>query len=170
MYLYIIRHAVAEEREDFAKKNTDDSLRPLTAKGKKKLQKMILGLEKEFEKMDVIVTSPYLRAKQSAQIIAELADGATKVVESAELVPHAPPQALVKWLKTQCGKCKKVAVVGHEPHISAFTSYLLSGSLVENFIEMKKSSVALVDVGNFEDLTPSKAKLQWLVSPRILVD
>jgi phosphohistidine phosphatase len=169
MYLYIIRHAVAEEREDFAKKNSDDSLRPLTAKGKKKHQKMILSLEKELEKLEVIVTSPYLRAKQTAQIVADIIDDA-KIVECAELVPHAPPQSLLKWLKTQCAQNKKVAVVGHEPHITAFTSYILTGSAKDNFIEMKKSSIALVEIGNFEDLAASKAKLLWLASPKILVD
>lgn len=169
MFLYIVRHAVAEEREDFAKKNADDSLRPLTPKGKKKLQKMILNLEKDFENLDLIVTSPYVRAKQSAQVIADVADNA-KVVESGELVPHAPPQSLVKWLKSHCGKHKKVVVVGHEPHISSFTSFLLTGNATENFVEMKKSSVALLDIGNFEDITPSKAKLLWLVSPKVMVD
>lgn len=169
MYLFIIRHAIAEEREEFAKKNTDDSLRPLTSKGRKKHQKMILSLEKEFERLDLIVTSPYLRAKQSAQIVSELTDG-TKIVESAELVPHAPPQSLVKWLKTHCGGHKKVAVVGHEPHLTSFASYLLSGSDKESFIEMKKSAVGLVEIGSFEDLTPSKAKLQWLASPKITID
>lgn len=166
MYLYIIRHAVAEEREDFAKKNSDDSLRPLTAKGRKKLQKMILTLEKDFDNLELIVTSPYMRAKQSAQVIAEIADNA-KIMESAELVPHAPPQSLVKWLKSHCGKYKKIAVVGHDPHISSFVTYVLTGNVSENFVEMKKSSIALVDVGNFEDLTPSKTKLLWLASPKI---
>jgi phosphohistidine phosphatase len=169
MLLFIIRHATAEEREEFAKKNTDDSLRPLTPKGKKKLQKMILSLEKEFDKLDLVVTSPYLRAKQSAQIVSDLTEG-TKIVESAELVPHAPPQSLVKWLKTNCGGYKKVAVVGHEPHISSFASYVLSGNANESFIEIKKSSVALIDIGNFEDFTPSKSKLQWLASARVLID
>lgn len=169
MHLFIIRHAIAEEREEFAKKNTDDSLRPLTSKGKKKLQKMILSLEKEFEKLELIVTSPYLRAKQSAQIISDLTENA-KITECAELVPHAPPQSLAKWIKTHCGSYKKVAVVGHEPHITSFTSYVLSGNTKESFIEMKKSSVALVEVGNFEDMTPSKAKLQWLASPRMIID
>lgn len=169
MYLFIIRHAIAEEREDFAKKNTDDSLRPLTAKGKKKLQKMILGLEKEFDKLELVVTSPYLRAKQSAQIISELMDN-VRIVECAELVPHAPPQALLKWLRTQCAQNKKVAIVGHEPHLSSFTSYLLSGNFKDNFIELKKSSAALVEIGNFEDIAASKSKLLWLASPKILVD
>lgn len=169
MYLYVVRHAVAEEREEFAKKNTDDSLRPLTPKGKKKLQKMILGLEKEFEKMDMIVTSPYVRAKQSAHVVSEIAENA-KIVESAELVPHAPPQALLKWLKTHGAQCKKIAIVGHEPHLSMFTSYLLTGNSKENLIELKKSSVALVEIGSFEDITPSKAKLLWLTSPKIFVD
>lgn len=169
MYLYVIRHAQAEEREDFAKKNADDSLRPLTSRGKKKLQKMILNLEKDFEKLDLIVTSPYLRAKQSAQIIADITEN-TKIVESAELVPHAPPQALLKWLKSHCSQNKKVAVIGHEPHLSSFTSYLLTGDPKENFIELKKSSVALVEIGNFEDIAASRAKLLWLASPKIFVD
>ncbi len=137
MLLFIIRHATAEEREEFAKKNTDDSLRPLTPKGKKKLQKMILSLEKEFDKLDLIVTSPYLRAKQSAQIISELTDGA-KIVESAELVPHAPPQSLMKWLKTHCGGYKKVAVVYGAGHFLTLRKSFDASFGEPTFIEDKK--------------------------------
>jgi phosphohistidine phosphatase len=105
MFLYIVRHAIAEEREEFAKKKLEDSLRPLTIKGKKRMQKIISKLKTELKELDLVVTSPFVRAKQTAVLISDMV-GKPKVIESAELVPHAAPQAFVRWLKSE-GKSKK---------------------------------------------------------------
>jgi phosphohistidine phosphatase len=168
MYLYLVRHAIAEDREDFSKKSQEDSLRPLTLKGRKRMQKMLFLIEDELQDLDLIVTSPYVRAKQTAQIISEFLGG-VRIIESAELVPHAAPAAFLKWLKSQENQ-KKILAVGHSPHIGSFASYILSGSNKESFIEFKKSSVALIETGNFGEMAPTQAQLEWLISPKILVD
>lgn len=167
MYLYIVRHAIAEEREEFARKNQEDSLRPLTIKGKKRMQKVINKFKNELKELDLIVTSPFVRAKQTAQLIADIV-GKPKIVESAELVPHAPAQAFVRWLKSEGKSKKRVLIVGHEPHLSTLASYILSGKEGESFIELKKSSISLIETGNFEEMTPSKASLLWLISPKLV--
>jgi phosphohistidine phosphatase len=167
MFLYIVRHAIAEERESFAKKNSEDSLRPLTIKGKKRMQKVVLKIKNELRDIDLIVTSPFVRAKQTAAVVAEMI-GKPKIVESAELVPHATPHAFLKWIKAQGKDKKKVMVVGHEPHLSSLASLILSGKAEDSFIELKKSSVALIETGNFEEITPSKASLLWMVSPKLI--
>lgn len=167
MYLFVIRHAVAEEREAFAKKNSEDSLRPLTIKGKKKLLKVIESLGSELKTIELIVTSPYTRSKETAQILSKKLGG-KKIVESVELAPSAPPNAIVKWLKVHANNYKNVAIIGHEPHLSSFVSYLLSGQMKDSFIEIKKSSVVLLEVGGFEDLIAAHAKLIWAIPAKIL--
>ncbi|MCK6596884.1 MAG: histidine phosphatase family protein [Bdellovibrionaceae bacterium] len=166
MFLYLIRHAIAEEREIFAKKKLEDSLRPLTIKGEKKLSKIIIKIKKDLSDVDLIVTSPFLRTKQSAKIISDLL-GKKKVIESAELVPHATPEAFIPWLKSHGKSLKKIVVVGHEPHLSSLGSYILTGK-TESFLELKKSSIALIETGSFEEITPSKASLLWLLSPKLI--
>ncbi|MBN8537212.1 MAG: phosphohistidine phosphatase SixA [Deltaproteobacteria bacterium] len=166
MLLYIVRHAIAEDRDLFAKKNPEDSLRPLTMKGKKRMRKIIQGIKRELAEIELIVTSPFLRAKQTANLISEMI-GKIQIVESAELVPQAPPQAIIKWLKMEGIKHKKILIVGHEPHLSSLASLLLSGKSEGRFIEFKKSSIALIETGNFSELTPSRASLLWLLSPKM---
>ena len=167
MYLYIVRHAIAEEREDFLQKNSDDSLRPLTAKGQRRMQNVILKLKSELKDIDLVVTSPFVRAKQTATLISELI-GKPKIEESAELVPHATASAFVNWIKAHGKNKKKVMIVGHEPHLSTLISYLLSGNNNNGFVEMKKSSIAMIETGSFEEITPSRASLIWLFPPKLL--
>lgn len=167
MMLYIVRHAIAVERDVFKKKSSEDSLRPLTIKGKKRLETIIGKLKKELNGIDFIVTSPYVRAKQSALIISKLIK-CSKIIESAELVPHAHPNAFILWLKAQAIGKKKVLIVGHEPHLGLFTSLMLLGQAKESIIDYKKSSVAALEVGEFQELTPGKTQLNWLVSPKLI--
>ena len=84
----------------------EDSLRPLTIKGKKRMQKIISKLKSELKELDFVVTSPFVRAKQTAIVISDML-GKPKVIESAELVPHVAPQAFVRWLKSEGKNNKK---------------------------------------------------------------
>ena len=86
MELYLVRHAVAGDREEFAQKNPEDHLRPITLKGRKKLQKVAMKLLDLIEEVDFIVTSPYLRAMQSAEVISQLIYE-VPIKKAAELVP-----------------------------------------------------------------------------------
>lgn len=92
MELIIMRHGLAEDREEFNRKNSEDSLRPLTLKGRKKTQKVAMKLRDLIDEVDVIVSSPFTRARQTAEIVSQIFIE-TKVVEAAELVPSSPPQA-----------------------------------------------------------------------------
>lgn len=119
------------------------------------------------EDVDLIVTSPYLRARQTAQILSQFYKKA-KVVEAPELVPQSPPTAFLKWLKAHGREMKDVMVVGHEPHLSSFLSFLVAGTN-ESFVELKKSGVASVEVQNFQGLAPGGARLNWLVQPSLVI-
>lgn len=164
--MYLVRHAMAEDREEFEKKNQDDSQRPLTIKGRKRMQKVALRLRDLIGEVDLIVSSPYVRARQTAEILSQIFFE-TKVVEAPELVPHSPPQAFVRWIKAHARDCRAVFIVGHEPQLSLFGSYLLSG-VQESLFEMKKSGVACFETIGADELGPSSAELKWLLPPKVL--
>lgn len=168
MELIIIRHAVAEEREDFARKGLEDHFRPLTIKGRKRMQKVCVRLQSFIEDFDLIVSSPLVRAKQTAEIVSRLY-AATKVVEAPELMPQSPPQAFVKWLRTQARAHRRIAVIGHEPHLSALACYLLAGK-VDSFIDLRKSGVLALEIESFADLESGSAQLLFAIPPKFLAD
>ncbi|MNK06204.1 phosphohistidine phosphatase [compost metagenome] len=168
MELIIVRHAIAEEREDFAKKGLEDHLRPLTLKGRKKMQRVCVELRDHVKDVNVIVSSPFTRARQTAEIISQIYFD-TKVIESPELVPQSPPQAFLKWLRVQAKSYKRVVVVGHEPHLSTFASYMLAGK-TESFIDLKKSGVICLQVESFAHAEAGGAELLWSIPPKFFVD
>lgn len=163
-----MRHGIAVEREDFAKTNQEDHLRPLTLKGRKRTQKVAMQLRDWIEDVDLIVSSPFTRARQTAEIVSQIFME-TKVVESAELVPSSPPQAFKRWLRSHGDDCKKILVVGHEPHLSVLASFLMSNQ-VESLLDLRKSGILSLQMDSFKNLTPGAAKLLWLVQPRQIID
>lgn len=168
MELIIIRHAVAEDKEEFAKKGLEDHLRPLTLKGRKRMQKVCVNLRDYVKEIDLIVSSPLTRARQTAEIISQIYFE-TKVVEAPELVPHSPPQAFLKWLRVQGRNYKRIAIVGHEPHLSVFASYMLSMK-AESFIDLKKSGIIGLELESFATAEAGQAQLLYSIPPKFLAD
>jgi len=166
--LIIIRHAVAEEREEFKKKGLEDHLRPLTLKGRKKMQKVCVELREFVKELDLIVSSPLTRARQTAEIVSQIYFE-TKVVEAPELVPHSPPPAFLKWMRTQIKNQRRIAIVGHEPHLSSFASYMLAGK-TESFIDLKKSGIIALELESLTHAEPGSAQLLFSIPPKFLVD
>lgn len=168
MELIIIRHAIAEEREDFKQKGLEDHLRPLTLKGRKKMQKVCIQLRDVVKEIDLIVSSPLTRARQTAEIISQIYFE-TKVIEAPELVPHSPPQAFLKWLRTQAKTQRRIVVVGHEPHLSSFASFMLTGK-PESFIDLRKSGIIGLELESFANAEEGAAQLLYAIPPKFLVD
>lgn len=167
--LVFIRHAVAMDREDFQKKaKMDDAFRPLTSKGRSRLEKMARIMKRRWVKdFDLIISSPYTRARQSAEVVSQVY-GEKKVVECSELVPQSPPQAFVKWLKSQNYRGQTFAIVGHEPNLSLLVTYLLAGNEYA-FLEFKKSGILCLEVDMLKGLGPSSGRLQWMVAPKMIL-
>jgi phosphohistidine phosphatase len=141
MKLYILRHAIAVER------GTDpglkDSDRMLTREGIRKLKLVIKAINCLGISFDLILSSPYLRALQTAQLTAK-GLGAKKQLEITDnLKPDSSFRALIEELHKR--KCSSVVIVGHEPHLSGFISFLLTGK-AELSIDLKKSGLCLLCV------------------------
>src|SRR4029079_6161569 len=103
MQLLFIRHAIAEEREDFAKTGKDDRLRPLTDEGRKKMKQVARGLQETVPEAALLATSPLTRAAQTGAIV-DTVYGGLKEVEIEELGPGAAAGGFLPWLRAPKGK------------------------------------------------------------------
>src|ERR1043165_2088236 len=126
MHLLIVRHAIAEERDEFAKTGKPDELRPLTPDGRRKMARAARGLVTLVPSIDLLASSPLVRAVQTAEIVAAAYDG-KEIVQADALRDDAEPASTAKWLAAQKPK-EFVAIVGHEPHLSLFASWMIAGA------------------------------------------
>jgi phosphohistidine phosphatase len=156
--LYLIRHGVAEERGEAW---PDDAKRPLTQAGMAKLRRSARALARLGVVFDVIVTSPLVRTRQTAEILAANLDPHPHVVTADALAPGGSVAAVLAALELHA-KRERVAVVGHEPGIGALASRILGSRRPVSF---KKGAVCRIDV---DSLPPSAGDLRWLLPPKVL--
>jgi phosphohistidine phosphatase len=161
MEIYIVRHAIAMERDEWT--GSDDK-RPLTEKGKKKMEQIARGLAAMEIDFTHIISSPLVRAQQTAEILQNVLK-IDHLDETDLLIPSADPAAIIPFLN-KLPDSAEVALVGHEPHVSALLSYLLSGRQT-NFAAFKKGGVAMLE--GETPLRPGHFILYWLLEPNHLV-
>ena len=163
MQLLVVRHAIAEERDVFARTGADDDLRPLTDEGRKKMARAARGLRFLVPALDLVASSPLVRAQQTAQIVAS-AYGIGVSESTPALEPDARLESFIQWIEPHAGK-KVIAVVGHEPHLSALVTWLISG-LDDSRVVLKKGAACLLEFA----ARPKRAGavLLWLHAPATL--
>jgi phosphohistidine phosphatase len=159
MLLYLIRHGIAIDRSD--PKSPPEAERPLTAKGVQKTRAAALGLVELGAKPDVFVSSPYVRAVQTAEIFAEAFGFSPEKIRTTDaLKPAANPAELLKEL--QHIRAKEVACFGHAPHMDLTIAQLAGSRGV--FTELKKAGVVCFE----HAATHGRWTLRWLVTPKLL--
>jgi phosphohistidine phosphatase len=161
MEVILVRHAIAHERSPTHWPN--DSLRPLTPTGREKFRKAARGLARHLPKGVVLLTSPYLRARDTAVILA----GATRrarAIECPELAAHESASKTFDLLRAR--KEKAVVLVGHEPNLSNFLAVAVAGERARLKIEFKKGAAACVEFAR--RIEPGQATLRWMLPPRVL--
>ena len=161
MEIIFLRHAPAGEREDWARGGRPDSERPLTMDGRKRAREAAKGLAKFIETADLVASSPWTRAKETADIVAK-ALGAP-LVESNFLLPHRSPSSLGAWLSGLDGQ--RVVLVGHEPHLSKVIGWLMIGSGSRSIVSLKKAQALLLET---KKAAAGSAVLIWSLPPRVL--
>jgi len=163
MNLYIIRHGIAVEPGTPGYE--DDSQRPLTEKGVKKMNSVAGGLQAFDVRLDMILSSPYLRARQTAEILAEVFKMEDRLAISESLVPAGLPDQVIGEINEKYS-VDSLAIVGHEPSLCSLISVLLTGS-TDVSINMKKGGVCCLVL---DDLRIERsATLEWLLTPAQLV-
>jgi phosphohistidine phosphatase len=161
MDLYLVRHAAAFD-PDPTKWPTDRE-RPLTQEGEKRFRRAAKGLASLVSKVDVVLSSPYRRAWQTAEALASCA-GWPAPVELGALEAGSSPAAILQALQAY-GGVDSVALVGHEPTMHELVSYLLTADTGHAQVEFRKGSVARLEL---EGLRPGAARLRWLLAPKVM--
>ena len=157
--LYVIRHGLAEERGDAW---PDDTKRPLTGDGMSQLRKAARGLARLGVSVEVVLSSPFVRARQTAEIIAAGLDPRPSLVNVDSLAPDSTYAAVVADLEKHARKTR-IAIVGHEPAIGELAARLIGS---RHPIEFKKGAVCRIDVDHLPPAGPGD--LRWLLTPKIL--
>jgi phosphohistidine phosphatase len=158
MQLLVVRHGIAGERDPEAS-DVEDAERELTGKGVRRMQRGARGLLSLVPTLDLLASSPLVRARQTADILAE-AYGGVEVRQATQLSPGEPSSSVGAWLDEQ--SVETAAVVGHEPGLSLLVSWLLSGE-ARSIVELKKGGACLLDLP--AGAAAGTGTLVWLLQP-----
>ncbi len=162
MRAFLIRHAAADDVAPAG----DDSRRALTAAGRRDAARLAKRLARAGVAFAHLATSPYLRASETAQALAD-AGLAVSLELARELVPGADLRAAVRrlqtWRKEGLGDA---AFVGHQPDLSRLAETLVWGE-VRGAVELKKGGVVALDLPEDGPLAGA-CRLLWLLSPKML--
>jgi len=158
--LYLVRHGLAAER---GPKYPDDRLRPLTPTGVKRFASSVPGLLELGVVIDLVLTSPLERARDTATLLAAGLKPKPAIVEVEALAPGGRHQAIVEAIKTHSKRHRRLALVGHEPDLGELAARLLGA---RGTVQFRKGAVSAIDV---DGATPGgPGTLRWLLTPRAL--
>ncbi len=161
MKLYILRHGIAVEPGTPG--YDTDAERPLIPEGERKLGQIADAMEALELSFDLILSSPYLRARQTGEIIAEALKAHKKLELSDSLTPGGSTKKLVELLNRLQPSPESVLLVGHEPYLSGLISLLVSGK-AGSAVVMKKGGLCKLST---ESLQHGRcAALEWLLTPK----
>ena len=157
--LYVIRHGIAEERSE---KWPDDTKRPLTEEGITRFRRAARAVARVGIEIDVVLTSPLVRTRQTAEIFAAAFSPHPAVVNLDALAPDGSSTAAMAELEKYAKK-KRIAIVGHEPGVGDLAARLAG---MRREMEFKKGAIARIDV---EALPPKgPGALRWFLTPKLL--
>ena len=158
MDVFVLRHAIAED----AGPGQADSERRLTDVGRERLRLVVRKAMRAGMAPAVVLTSPYVRARQTADILLEELDHPCELVTTANLTPYASVADLWQELR-EYARLSPVMVVGHNPQLSELVSVLIGSSRYA--LEMKKAAIAYVkDAG----AGPRPAgRLAWMLTAKL---
>ena len=158
MEIYFLRHGDAGSRESW--KGSDDS-RPLSNEGAARIEREASGLALLRPSLDLIITSPLVRARQTAEIVARRLNLMDALAKDERLAPGFGAADLDSIMREHRA-LTALMLVGHEPDFSTVIAACIGGGRVE----CKKGSLARVD---FQDPSSLSGLLVWLLPPRVLV-
>jgi phosphohistidine phosphatase len=158
MDLYLVRHAIAEERDPV--RFPDDARRPLTEEGIARLRTAARGVTRILPRVEVVLASPHVRAWDTAVVLHEEA-GWPAPVECRELEAEREPAGALPVLEREAGRAS-VALVGHEPFLSRLASLIVCGDEDVMLVDFKKGGIMALEV---ED---GRGVLRWKATPKML--
>lgn len=158
MQIYLLRHGLAEE----ARAGKPDSDRPLTGEGTKRLKEVLKRAKVAGVKPTVILTSPYVRARQTAELAAQNLGYPDELVPTSKLVPMGHPVETWGEIRTLQGE-QAVLLVGHEPQMGMLTGFLLGAPQLR--VDFKQGSMVRIDMADL-GVVP-RGVLKWMMAPKL---
>lgn len=162
MDLYIIRHAWAGHYGD--PEWPEDRLRPLTEEGKQRFAQMVTKLVKRGFTPGLVATSPLVRCRQTAEIVAGGVPGDPEVVELDDLMPGGKLKALLQWTAAQSRRHQQIAWVGHAPDVGRLAAELIGEA--DGWIRFAKGAAAALRFDGLPEI--AGGELRWLVTAKVL--
>jgi phosphohistidine phosphatase len=163
MRILVIRHAIAEPSDEFARTGLDDRLRPTTSRGRDRMRRAAAGLASVVPRIDRLASSTLVRATQTAEIVAAQYPSARRSMTES-LDPEAPGATFLEWLRP-VQRSEVVAIVGHQPHLGELILWLMTGR-ASGSVELRKGGAALLEFLGAP--AAGGARLLWLMLPRQL--
>jgi len=161
--LYILRHAVAKSRDEW--RGEDDSERPLTGKGEKEMWRVAKAMKKLGLSFDLILSSPFVRARRTAEIVCDVFKAGQKLKLTPALGADASPERFLKRIPKMVGSARKIVLVGHEPFLSELIALLLVRE-ARALVKLSKGGLCKVTV---ESMRAPQPLLEWLLTREQLV-
>jgi phosphohistidine phosphatase len=163
MNLYLMRHGVAVERTSVS--DLDDDHRPLTPDGKRKVRRIARALRSLGCSFDMILSSPLLRARQTADIVAD--ECGNEIVRLDDnLRPGRTTAGFLQCLDSDCVSLDSVLVVGHEPDLGQLTGILLDRNPAMD-VRIRKGGVVRLRIDR--TVMGGTVSLEWVLPPRVLL-
>lgn len=162
MKLYLLRHGIAVDRGTPGFERDAD--RTLTPEGRERMEQEAQGMAALGLKWDRILTSPYLRARETAEIVAQKLGCPERLEVCEALVPGGSRKDLFKRLQ-KCEADEQILLVGHEPDLSELIGELIAAD-PDVAIDFKKGSLACLALDR--PSRPETACLEWLLTPKLL--
>ncbi|MBC8144475.1 MAG: phosphohistidine phosphatase SixA [bacterium] len=159
MMLYLMRHGIAED----VAPSGGDSERRLTQQGTLRTAMVAKSLKRFGLEFNRIVSSPYVRAHQTAEIVARITDHDQKIILDSRLTPFASFDDVCDLI-AENADVETLLLTGHEPSMSAFISGLAADGRLA--VDVKKASVTAIEL--YHTRKPARGSLQWSVTPKLL--
>ena len=157
--IYLVRHAIAAER---GSEWPDDTKRPLTTRGISRFKQSVAGMAWLKVGIDEIFSSPLVRAKQTASLLAAGLPGKPPVKLLDTLAPGHSPASIMSEL-AKLARRQRVALVGHEPGLGELAAHLLGS---DRAVPFKKGGACRIDIQSFT--ARRSGELQWFLTPKVL--
>jgi len=159
MEIYVLRHGDAEPRSD----EGEDSERKLTPKGRRDVEHVMRAAYAAKSRPELVLTSPYKRALETAQIAVRELDPQPPLVQTSALVPEGRLESVWKELRSH-SPVSEILLVGHEPQLSQLVAYLLAAPALR--FDMKKGALARISM---DRLGPQPSgELKWAIAPSLV--
>ena len=158
MEVYLFRHGIAED----ARPGHADPARELTAEGRRKTAAVAKTLRDAGVSASLILTSPYVRAVQTARIAAEELGYKADLAETKALIPNGTPEGVWDELRQHRSETA-VLLAGHEPLMGHLAAYLLNCPALK--IDVRKAAMIRIDIDRFAGAP--HGILRWVITPKL---